>query len=74
MKMTRKPVYTLVEAAYALGRSTEYVRQRLPEGRSGNVEYDELIKIALPNMEMDPFVSGGQTFSKQQLTEFVQSL
>ena len=50
-----KNEYTLPEAAVALNRSTEYVRQRLPKneerrGRGTTITHQELLDMALPGM------------------------
>ena len=50
-----KSEYTLPEAAVALERSTEYVRQRLPKneerrGRGTTITHQELLTMALPGM------------------------
>lgn len=55
-----KESYSLPEVAVALGRSTEYVRQRLPKhaerrGRGTTVTHQELLTMALPGLAaMEP--------------------
>jgi hypothetical protein len=75
-----KTEYTLPEAAVALGRSTEYVRQRLPKneerrGRGTTITHQELLMMALPGMSTtEPPVmrDGVSYYTKDELINLIR--
>lgn len=74
-----KSEYTLPEAAVALERSTEYVRQRLPKneerrGRGTTISHQELLTMALPGMattEPPVMRDGVSYYTKDELINLI---
>ena len=72
--------YTLPEAAVALNRSTEYVRQRLPKneerrGRGTCISHAELLSMALPGLvTLDPPImrEGVSYYTKAEVTAIIE--
>jgi hypothetical protein len=77
--ITPKADYSIPEAAVALSRSTEYVRQRLTKqderrGRHTRISHAELMEMALPGMtghEPPVMRDGVNYYTKEEIMQLL---